>query len=173
MHFKTSRVVILVLAATLAGCTSKGGTGDGAAVEDRGTTAEDGAYASGAAEGASFGGYSLDDPNSPLARRVIYFEYDSAEIAYEDQDLLLAHAGYLAANPNTHLTMEGHADERGSREYNIGLGDRRAQAVQRVLELNGVSAAQITIVSYGEEKPAAEGQSETAWRMNRRVELVY
>ncbi|MGD2137411.1 MAG: peptidoglycan-associated lipoprotein Pal [Gammaproteobacteria bacterium] len=173
MHLKTSRLMILVLVAVLAGCSSKGGTGDGAAVEDRGTEAEGGAYASGAAEGTGIGGYSLDDPNSPLARRVIYFEYDSAEIAYEDQDLLLAHAGYLAANPTTHVTLEGHADERGSREYNIGLGDRRAQSVQRVLELNGVPVAQISIVSYGEEKPAAEGHSETAWRLNRRVELVY
>jgi peptidoglycan-associated lipoprotein len=173
MHFKTSRWLILVLVAVLAGCSTKGGTGEGAGVEDRGTAAEGGAYASGAEGAGTFGGYSLDDPNSPLARRVIYFEYDSAEIAYEDQDLLLAHAGYLAANPATHITLEGHADERGSREYNIGLGDRRAQSVMRVLELNGVSAAQVSIVSYGEEKPAVEGQSETAWRMNRRVELVY
>jgi len=173
MRFTTGSLMILILAAVLAGCSSKGGTGEGAAVEDRGTGAESGAYATGAEGAGSYGGYSLDDPNSPLARRVIYFEYDSAEIAYDDQDLLLAHAGYLAANPTVHVTLEGHADERGSREYNIGLGDRRAQAVERVLELNGVSSEQITIVSYGEEKPAAEGHSDTAWRLNRRVELVY
>jgi peptidoglycan-associated lipoprotein len=116
---------------------------------------------------------SIDDPNSPLSRRVIYFEYDSSNILAEDQDLLVSHAAYLAANPGQGVTLEGHADERGSREYNIGLGDRRVQAVRRVLELQGVSAQQITTVSYGEEKPAVEGHSDTAWRMNRRVEITY
>lgn len=164
--------MVLVLVGVLAGCSSKGGTGDGAAVDDKGTSA-DGAVSSGAAGPGGFGSYSLDDPNSPIARRVIYFEYDSTEIAQEDHDLVLAHAGYLAAHPEQQLNLEGHTDERGSREYNIGLGDRRAQAVRRVMELNGVSPGQINIVSYGEEKPAAEGQSEAAWRLNRRVELVY
>ena len=104
---------------------------------------------------------------------MIYFEYDSAEIAYGDQDLLVAHAGYLVANPGQQITLEGHTDERGSREYNIALGDRRALSVQRILELNGVSSGQVSTVSYGEEKPAAEGHSEAAWRLNRRVEIVY
>ena len=71
------------------------------------------------------------------------------------------------------MTLEGHTDERGSREYNIALGDRRALSVQRILELNGVAPEQVTVVSYGEEKPAAEGHSEAAWRLNRRVELLY
>lgn len=166
----------LLLVTALAGCSSKGGTTDGeqAAVDDRSTTAgEEGAVATGAAGAGTFQGMSIDDPNSPLSRRVIYFEYDSTEIAQEDRDLVLAHAGYLSAHSGQQLTLEGHADERGSREYNIGLGDRRAQAVRRILELNGVSPGQIRVVSYGEEKPAAEGQSEAAWRLNRRVELVY
>jgi peptidoglycan-associated lipoprotein len=172
MHFKISRLMVLVLVGVLAGCSSKGGTGDGAAVDDKGTSA-DGAVSSGAEGYARFASHSLDDPSSPLARRVIYFEYDSTEIAPEDHDLVLSHSGYLAGHPEQQLTLEGHADERGSREYNIGLGDRRAQAVRRIMELNGVSASQISVVSYGEEKPAAEGQSEAAWRLNRRVELVY
>jgi peptidoglycan-associated lipoprotein len=71
------------------------------------------------------------------------------------------------------VTLEGNTDERGSREYNIGLGDRRAESVKRALELQGVAAQQITVVSYGEEKPAAEGHDEAAWRLNRRVEIVY
>ena len=166
----------LLLLAILAGCSSKGGTtdeGDMAAVDDRGMAAGEGAVATGVAGVGTFQGMSIDDPNSPLSRRVIYFEYDSSDILAEDQDLLVSHASYLAANPGQGVTLEGHADERGSREYNIGLGDRRVQAVRRVLELQGVSPGQITTVSYGEEKPAVEGHTDTAWRMNRRVEIIY
>jgi len=166
---------VVMIIAVLSGCGTLGGPkGDGpdVVVEDRGVGAE-GAVASGVAGSAGISGYALDDPSSPLSRRVIYFEFDSSVIAGEDQDLLSAHANYLGANGGASIVLEGHADERGSREYNIGLGDRRAQAVRRVLELNGVSASQASVVSYGEEKPAAEGHSETAWRLNRRVELVY
>ena len=167
--------IVLVMVAITAGCSSKGDTKDGdVAIEDRGAEGADaGAVASGAADGSDFSSYSLNDPNSPLSRRVIYFEYDSADIADADQELLTQHAGFLVANPGQHITLEGSTDERGSREYNIALGDRRALSVQRILELNGVAPEQITVVSYGEEKPAAEGSSEAAWRLNRRVELVY
>ena len=166
----------LLLVAVLAGCSSKGGTtdeGEMAAVDDRGTATGEGAVATGAAGAGTFQGMSIDDPASPLSRRVIYFEYDSSNILAEDQDLLNSHAMYLSANPGQSVTLEGHADERGSREYNIGLGDRRVQSVRRVLELQGVSPQQISTVSYGEEKPAVEGHSDTAWRMNRRVEIIY
>jgi peptidoglycan-associated lipoprotein len=163
----------LLLVAVLAGCSSKGGTKDDdmAAVEDRGTEADSGAVATGLSGPGTYQGMSIDDPNSPISRRVIYFEYDSSNILAEDQDLLIAHAGYMTANPGLGVTLEGHADERGSREYNIGLGDRRVQAVRRMLELQGVSPEQINTVS--EEKPAVEGHSDTAWRMNRRVEIIY
>ena len=174
MKLKVGSFIVLALVAVITGCSSKGDVKEGdVAIEDRGTEAEGGAVASGAAGTTDYAGYSLNDPNSPLSRRVIYFEYDSAEISDMDQELLVTHAGYLAANPATHITLEGNTDERGSREYNIALGDRRALSVQRILELNGVSPDQITIVSYGEEKPAAEGHSDAAWRLNRRVELVY
>ena len=165
----------LLLVAVLAGCSSKGGTKDDdmAAVEDRGTAADSGAVATGLSGPGTYQGMSIDDPNSPISRRVIYFEYDSSNILAEDQDLLIAHAGYMTANPGQGVTLEGHADERGSREYNIGLGDRRVQSVRRMLELQGVSPSQINTVSYGEEKPAVEGHSETAWRMKRRVEIIY
>jgi peptidoglycan-associated lipoprotein len=165
----------LLLVAVLAGCSSKGGTKDDdmAAVEDRGTAADSGAVATGLSGPGTYQGMSIDDPNSPISRRVIYFEYDSSNILAEDQDLLIAHAGYMTANPGQGVTLEGHADERGSREYNIGLGDRRVQSVRRMLELQGVSPSQINTVSYGEEKPAVEGHSDTAWRMNRRVEIIY
>lgn len=176
MRYSMHSLFGLLLVAVLAGCSSKGGTtqeGDMATVDDRGTAAGEGAVATGAAGAGTFQGLSIDDPASPLSRRVIYFEYDSSNILAEDQDLLNSHAMYLSANPGQGVTLEGHADERGSREYNIGLGDRRVQSVRRVLELQGVSAQQISTVSYGEEKPAVEGHSDTAWRMNRRVEIVY
>jgi peptidoglycan-associated lipoprotein len=87
--------------------------------------------------------------------------------------MLTAHGRYLAGNPRAQVRLEGHADERGSREYNIGLGERRAQAVRRVLMLQGATAQQLSTVSYGEERPAQTGSDDEAWRLNRRVELVY
>lgn len=174
MKYKFSSVMVLLLIAVMSGCSSTGDKQEGpVSIEDKGTSADGGVTTSGAAGSGSFGNSSLDDPNSPLAQRVIYFEYDSAEITMDGQDLLVHHAGYLVANPTVHVTLEGHTDERGSREYNIALGDRRALSVQRILELNGVAPEQVTVVSYGEEKPAAEGNSEAAWRLNRRVELLY
>ena len=173
MKFRINRLIAVVLIAVLAGCSSKGGPTSDVTIEDRGTSAGDGAVASGLGSGTSFDAYLRNNPDSPLARRVIYFEYDSADIQGDDLDLLSAHAGYLGANPGQRITLEGNTDERGSREYNIALSERRAVSVQRVLELNGVSSGQITVVSYGEEKPAADGSSETAWRLNRRVEIVY
>jgi peptidoglycan-associated lipoprotein len=160
--------------ALLAGCSSTGDTRSvGAVVEDRGMGTEGITVSTGAAGAETSGGYSLDDPNSPLARRVIYFDYDSSEILTEDQQLISDHAAYLAADGGLRVTLEGNTDERGSPEYNIALGDRRAQSVRRAFELQGVMPEQITIVSYGEEKPAAEDHSEAAWRLNRRVEIVY
>lgn len=174
MKLKLGSFIVLAVLVVMTGCSSKGDLKDGdVAIEDKGTGADGGVVTSGADGGTDFSSYSLDDPNSPLARRVIYFEYDSAEISASDQELLMQHAGFLVANPDQRVTLEGSTDERGSREYNIALGDRRALSVQRILELNGVAPEQITIVSYGEEKPAAEGHSEAAWRLNRRVELVY
>ncbi len=173
MKFRVSRLIAVVLIAVLAGCSSKGGTTGDATIEDRGTAAEDVAVASGLGSGTSFEAYLRDNPDSPLSRRVIYFEYDSAEISSENLDLLSAHAGYLGANPGQRITLEGNTDERGSREYNIALSERRALSVQRILEFDGIASSQITVVGYGEEKPAAEGSSEAAWRLNRRVEIVY
>ena len=115
----------------------------------------------------------LDDPSSPLAKRVIYFDYDSNNIRAEDRATIEAHAQYLSRHGDLKVALEGHADERGSREYNIALGERRANAVRDVMSLLGVSSAQISTVSYGEERPAVLGDDESAWRMNRRVELVY
>jgi peptidoglycan-associated lipoprotein len=104
---------------------------------------------------------------------VIYFDYDQIEIRQEFAAALTAHGQYLAANPRVQIRLEGHADERGSREYNIGLGERRAQAVRRALSLQGAAGDQISTVSYGEERPAAVGSDEQAMSLNRRVEIVY
>jgi peptidoglycan-associated lipoprotein len=109
----------------------------------------------------------------PLSRLVIYFDYDQSDIRAEYGEVLAAHGSYLAANGGAGLRLEGHADERGSREYNIGLGERRAQAVRRALLLQGAGAEQLTTVSYGEERPAVFGSDEEAYGLNRRVELVY
>jgi peptidoglycan-associated lipoprotein len=108
-----------------------------------------------------------------MSQLVVYFDYDQAEILPEFNALLQAHGQYLAQNPSTQIRLEGHTDERGSREYNIGLGERRAQAVRRVLMLQGATGTQLTTVSYGEERPAQTGSDEESWRLNRRVELVY
>jgi peptidoglycan-associated lipoprotein len=108
-----------------------------------------------------------------LAKRTIYFDFDSSEIRGEGTDIVAAHAKHLAATPRAKVRLEGHTDERGSREYNIGLGERRAQAVRRALLLQGATDAQLSTVSYGEERPAAAGSDEAAWAKNRRVEIVY
>jgi peptidoglycan-associated lipoprotein len=108
-----------------------------------------------------------------LQTLVVYFDYDQAEIRPEFNSMLAAHGQNLAKNAAMTLRLEGNTDERGSREYNIGLGERRAQAVRRALMLQGAAANQLTTVSYGEERPASTGSNEEAWRLNRRVELVY
>jgi peptidoglycan-associated lipoprotein len=140
------------------------------------TAGANGASAVGAA-GAAVANGSGEGVAGPagaqLQARTIYFDFDSSEIKPEFADLVGAHARYLASNASIRLRLEGNTDERGSREYNIGLGERRAQAVRRALMLQGVSESQITTVSYGEERPAVTGHTEEAWSRNRRVELVY
>jgi peptidoglycan-associated lipoprotein len=108
-----------------------------------------------------------------LSQRIVFFDFDRADIRADSQSIVTAHAAFLAKSPNVKVRLEGHADERGSREYNIGLGERRAQAVRRALLLQGVAEAQLTTVSYGEERPASAGSDEQAYAQNRRVEIVY
>ena len=104
---------------------------------------------------------------------VIYFDFDQSELRTEYSDLLARHAANLANNSRTKVRLEGHADERGSREYNIGLGERRAQAVRRMLLIQGATAEQISTVSFGEERPAAIGSDDESYALNRRVEIKY
>jgi peptidoglycan-associated lipoprotein len=115
----------------------------------------------------------LDDPSSPLAQRVVYFDFDKSDVKPEYLDTLTAHAKYLVANPTQKIRIEGYTDERGTVEYNIALGDRRAQAVRRFMLFQGVSADQISTVSYGEAHPADGGHEESSWSKNRRAVIVY
>ena len=122
---------------------------------------------------ASTLGPEFNDPNNPLSKRTIYFMLDSSEVMPDFVPVIAAHAQYLIANPAQRIILEGNADERGSREYNIALGEQRAKSVASMMKVQGVSASQLDIVSYGEEKPAAFGSDESAWEKNRRVELDY
>jgi peptidoglycan-associated lipoprotein len=115
----------------------------------------------------------LDEPDSPLSSRVIYFDYDSAKVSDDSLAILEAHGDFIASKGNVSVRLEGHTDERGSREYNIALGDRRAQSVRRILLFQGASSDQLDTINYGEEQPAVLGHDDTAWSKNRRVELVY
>lgn len=114
----------------------------------------------------------FNDPNSPQAK-IIYFTLDSSDIQPDYVPIVKAHAQYLVANPRLRVLLQGNTDERGSREYNIALGEQRARSVANMLQAQGVSEAQLQIVSYGEEKPAAIGSDESSWEQNRRVEIAY
>lgn len=168
--------LFMALALTM-GCSSTGETQQGDPAVENQNTLEGPAPTDATTQPISAptpaAGNPLDDPTSILSSRVIYFAYDSAEVRAEDQAVVEAHANYLLQNPGQRILLEGHADERGSREYNIALGERRALAVARLMQLLGVADSQIRSVSYGEERPADSGHDEAAWSLNRRVELVY
>ena len=108
-----------------------------------------------------------------LAKRVVHFDYDSSELSNEDLQTLQAHAQFLVANANSRVALTGHTDERGTREYNMALGERRAKAVESFLVTTGVNPSQLEAVSYGKEMPINAGHDENAWKENRRVEINY
>jgi peptidoglycan-associated lipoprotein len=114
-----------------------------------------------------------EDPSNPLYQRTIYFDYDTAEIKPEYLPVVRTHARYLGTNNGVKATLEGHTDERGTREYNLALGDQRAESVRRLMIADGVPPNQLSTLSYGEERPANPGHSEQAWRLNRRVVIQY
>jgi len=173
-------VAALAGALLLAGCPKKPTT-----APDTGAGSEVPGQAEGAATGeASAGGVGEARPlpgeegseeeaaAAARAARMIYFDFDSSEIRPEYAAVIASHARRLASNVTLTVRLEGHTDERGSREYNIALGERRAQAVRRALLLQGAGENQVATVSYGEERPAADGMTEEAWAQNRRVEIV-
>ena len=149
------------------------GAGDGSYEGQTGGYNDSGMSDGTAMSGQSGSSAALSDPNSPLSVRTIYFEYDSITINSEGQSALNAHAEFLSLNPNQTLIVEGHTDERGTREYNLSLGERRSRAVVDFLTVSGVQVEQIEIRSYGEENPVALDHSESAWQLNRRAELLY
>jgi peptidoglycan-associated lipoprotein len=172
MKFLQTSVVLFLAAFFASGCGSSRTTNPYAAGRDAGG-AEIGSYGDGTVGAAQYGDASPDDPAGPLAKRIIYFIYDSNEIQPEYVSVITKHANYLAANKGKTVVLEGHADERGSPEYNIALGEQRAQSVAQLMKLQGVSDSQIQIISFGEEKAAVSGHDETAWQQNRRVEITY
>ena len=116
---------------------------------------------------------NFDNPESLLSKRVVYFDFDKSEVKAEYRDIVAAHASYLASSSSARVTLESHADERGTREYNLGLGERRGNAVRGVLSAGGARGSQQDVVSYGEERPVCRVSNEDCWWQNRRVEIVY
>ena len=159
-----------IAALSLAACGGAETTKPGV-VEDKSVGAEP----SGVGAGTGLEGKALDTKGKAdlLAKRRVYFAFDSSAVDDENRAIVEAHAAYLAANKNVKVVLEGHADERGTREYNLALGERRAQAVERMVKVLGVSPDRIKNVSYGEEKPVAMDHTEAAWALNRRVEIIY
>ena len=167
--------LILGAALLMAGCGSSVKLND-VPVEDRtGAAVNSGADSSGATKSAVA---SVDLGKSqtgvaPAGPRIVYFDYDSFVVKPEFQGVLDAHARHIKADKNRKVSIEGHTDERGGRDYNLALGQKRAEAVRRALVLLGVPDGQLEAVSFGKEKPAAQGADETAWSKNRRAELTY
>ena len=118
-------------------------------------------------------GNPLTDPNNILSRRSVYFDYDSNVVKDEFRNLIQAHTKYLIDNTNARVRLEGNTDERGSREYNLALGQRRADAVKKIMVVLGVPEARLETIGFGEEKPKALGHDESAWSQNRRTDIVY
>ncbi|MGH8800416.1 MAG: peptidoglycan-associated lipoprotein Pal [Casimicrobiaceae bacterium] len=178
-----NKSLIGVMAALLlAACSTTPKEPGGAPVDERNPTpGTPGAATSGSTSGSVAGTANqgagltnpLRDPNNILSKRSVYFDFDSYAIKDDYKSLLEAHARYLQANRNAHMTVEGNTDERGSREYNIALGQRRADAAKRMMLLFGATDPQIDTVSFGKEKPKNPGHDESAWAENRRDDLSY
>ena len=161
-------LIISLLAGSVAACSTTKKDEDSAAQADQTADTRQGAKDQG-----SFTSNPFEDPSNPLSKRVVYFDFDSSEVKSADREVIMAHAQYLASHPQAKVVLEGHADERGTREYNIALGERRAKAVSQLMLLQGASQSQIDVISFGEERPIALGHDESAWSANRRVEILY
>ncbi len=181
MQEKVHKLLVSALFATLlAACGTTPTTDTAAPVESRsvGTTTP-GASTSGTSSGSVTGttggsqANRLRDPSSILSKRSVYFEFDSYAVSDNYKALIDAHAQYLQGDRSAHMTIQGNTDERGSREYNIALGQRRADAVKKMMLLMGATDAQIETVSFGSEKPKNPGHDESAWTENRRDDFVY
>ena len=167
-------IIILGLLLGLAGCASNVKLDD-VHVEDKTGTAASSQAPQASSSVATIQASNIPgvDPGPTGVSKVIYFDYDSFVIKADSQTLIEAHARYLRADKNRRISIEGHADERGGREYNLALGQKRSEAVRKALGLLGVSDGQLEAVSFGKEKPADPGHDEAAWSKNRRAEIAY
>jgi peptidoglycan-associated lipoprotein len=182
-------VIAILPVLLLIGCGSKEVKEEPSATEDSRVVVDGGASTAGASEGERLGdelagqGAAVEEapaeevPTEPardlLSERKIYFDFDKSDIKDEFREVLQAHAEFLVSNPSASLVIEGHCDERGTREYNMALGERRAHSVFQYLTLQGVGKNQVRTVSFGEERPDVEGHDESAWKWNRRAVFVY
>jgi len=164
---------MVVLAVAASGCaSSKKKSTPTAAPESYGSSAPATDVYGGAAQIGSSPSDSAIAAERALSNNVVYFEYDSSDISAEGLEVVGRFASYLSANPASRVRLEGHADERGSREYNVGLGERRAKSVESALLSKGVGQDQLSLLSYGEERPAVPGHDEAAYAQNRRVQII-
>lgn len=192
IRHQSGLMAMLVAVGLLAGCSSTGGTKEGqkdtayesdvSAVDQEGGSEVYSGDGSSGVDSSTLSEEERREQAQEAAQQeqaalrditTFYFDFDTSEIKSEARDVLIAHAKFLASNPNRSVRLEGHADQRGTKEYNLALGERRAGSVQRFLVINGASRSQIETVSYGEEKLAEMGSSESARAQNRRVELSY
>ena len=178
--FKYLALPLLAASLVITGCANRkptanieaGNTPNGSTTVSTDGLSEDAALNAQNLNGASSKGVTAAN-KAFLAKRVVHFDYDSSDLSNDDYQTLQAHAQFLMANANSRLALTGHTDERGTREYNMALGERRAKDVQSYLVTNGVNAGQLEAVSYGKEMPINPGHNEAAWKENRRVELNY
>jgi peptidoglycan-associated lipoprotein len=172
------RVLPYLVVAILAAACSSNETKKEAPVSDRSSTATPSTTSNSASTAtpttpSNIAGNPLTDPNNILSKRSVYFDFDSNAVKDEYRGLIQAHSHYLNDHRDAHIRIEGNCDERGSREYNLALGQRRAEAVKKVMTVLGVADQRIETVSFGEEKPVATGQDESAWAQNRRADIRY
>ncbi|MGH8063590.1 MAG: peptidoglycan-associated lipoprotein Pal [Pseudoxanthomonas sp.] len=167
----TTRVVMLSLlsVAVLAGCKK---TVKDTLPADTGNTGNTGVVTDGTTTAGAYGPNDLDT-DACLRQRVVYFDLDQDALKPEFQAIVGCHAKYLRDRPSSRINLEGNADERGSRAYNQGLGERRGNAVSSALQAQGGSGSQVSVISYGEERPICTDSNEDCWARNRRVEIVY
>lgn len=168
-----SLVVLCAAGLLLAGCATKPPVPEPTVTRTELPMSKPSGTTTGAMPEASPVRMPYEDPSHPLYNRKIYFLYDRTDIAPQYIPLLRTHAAYLGTHAATKVTLEGHTDERGTREYNLALGDQRAEAVRRFMAAEGVRADQMAKLSFGEEKPADPGHGEPSWISNRRVEITY
>ncbi len=166
----TASIAALVL---LAACSTVKLDDNGAPVEDRDASSRKSAERSTGAVATPNLGDPLNDPASILVKRSVYFDFDKYSVKNEYKAMVEAHGKYLGAHPERKVIIQGHTDERGGSEYNLALGQKRAEAVRRALSLAGAKDAQMEAVSFGKEKPKAQGSDEAAWAENRRADIEY